>query len=132
MPRQQRPERRIIIDATCPWRIAEELAARGYAEATSPHQLGDAKIKDPQLLRMIQADLEPAILVTYDNKMPVEHHALLEELGTTLAVIDKARVPPYLTREQYWREVIHRHAHRFAQQPEGTRFKYSEAFRKEV
>ena len=67
------PKRRIIIDATFPWRIAHELAARGYRDATSPHDLGDANMKDPPLLRLIHADLEPAVLVTYDHKMAVEH-----------------------------------------------------------
>lgn len=47
------PERRIIIDATFPWRIAVELAARGFSQATSPHQMGDQTIKDPSLLKLI-------------------------------------------------------------------------------
>jgi hypothetical protein len=117
------PERRIIVDATFPWRIARELEARGY-RATSPKQLGDASVKDPPLLRLIHDDLEPAVLVTFDNKMPDEHWDLLEEHSTTLAVVDKDAIPPHLTPEQYWRDVIHRHAHRLVEQATGTRFKY--------
>lgn len=67
----------------------------------------------------------PYILVTYDNAMPTEHAIVLCECGTTLAVIDKdglARTG--LTEEQYWREVIHRHAHTFAAQDAATIFKY--------
>lgn len=115
--------RKLIVDANCPWRIAVELAARGY-DATSPHQLGDQTIKDPALLKLIHDAHEPATLITYDNKMPVEHHALLDEYQTTLAVVSKTGRPAHLTLEAYWREVIHRHAHRFAVQDAGSRFLY--------
>ncbi len=118
------PERRIIIDATFPWRIAEELQRRGYRDATSPFQLGDASIKDPPLLKMIHDKLEPAVLVTFDHKMPVQHASLLVQYTTTLVVVDKNGEPPELTREEYWREVIHRHAHRFAYQEPDTGWKY--------
>jgi hypothetical protein len=73
---------------------------------------------------LIHDTLEPAVLVTYDNKMPVEHCLLLERHGTTLAVVDKDAVPDQLTLEQYWRDVIHRHAHRCATQAEASLFKY--------
>ena len=126
------PERRLIVDATFPWRIAEELVARGYRDATSPYELGDAKIKDPPLLKLIHDSLEPAVLVTFDNKMPVEHAALLIPYGTTLAVVDKKAEPPDLTREEYWREVIHRHAHRMANQEPGSAWRYRRAGRREV
>ena len=118
------PNRRIVIDATCPWRIALELVARGFHDATSPHEQGDQSIKDPPLLALIH-DLEPAVLVTYDNKMWIEHRGILDHFDTTLAVIDKDAQPATLTVEQYWRDVIHHHAHRFARQAEGSRFKYN-------
>ena len=108
-----------------PWRIAEELAARGYRDATSPHQLGDADIKDPPLLRLIHDEHEPAVLVTFDNKLPLQHASLIARYGTTLAIIDKDAQPPDLNREEYWREVIHRHAHRMADQAAGSQFKYN-------
>lgn len=119
-------ERRIIIDATCPWRIADELVARGYHSASSPYRLGFPKIKDPALLKRIHDSYEPATLVTYDNKMalPNEHLPLLKKYNTTLAVIDKKAIPDTLTLEEYWRDVIHRHAHRFAEQVSGSRFRY--------
>lgn len=74
-----------------PWGIAEELAWRGYRDATSPHQLGDADMKDPPLLRLIHDKLEPAVLVTFDNKLPLQHAPLIARYGTTLAIIDKRR-----------------------------------------
>jgi hypothetical protein len=68
---------------------------------------------------------EPYVLVTYDNKMLTEHEADLRRHKTTLAVIDKTKlVASGLTQEQYWREVIHRHAHRFFAQDPGSIFKY--------
>ncbi len=108
-----------------PWRIAEELAWRGYRDATSPHQLGDADMKDPPLLRLIHDKLEPAVLVTFDNKLPIQHASLIARYGTTLAIIDKNAQPSDLNREEYWREAIHRHAHRMADQAAGSRFKYN-------
>lgn len=108
------------------------MAARGYLDATSPHQLGDQKIKDPSLLKLIHNSLEPAVLVTFDHKMAVEHRALLNQYGTTLAVVSKTARPAHLTPEQYWRDVIHRHAHRFATQPAGTRFSYNQRNRRHI
>jgi hypothetical protein len=65
------------------------------------------------------------VLVTYDNAMPVEHEPLLRTYSTTLAIIDREGYDPSgLALEQYWREVIHRHAHRFVLQPPGSIFKY--------
>jgi hypothetical protein len=117
------PSRKLIVDATFPWRIALELAARGY-DATSPHQLGDQTIKDPPLLQLIHDAHEPATLITYDNKMPIEHRALLDGHQTTLAVVSKTGRPGHLSLEQYWRDVIHRHAHRCASQTAGSRVIY--------
>jgi hypothetical protein len=108
-----------------PWRIAEELAARGYRNATSPHQLGDADIKDPPLLRLIHDKCEPAVLVTFDNRLPIQHAQLVAKCRTTLAIIDKNAQPPELTREEYWREVIHRHVHRMVHQDAGSCFIYT-------
>jgi hypothetical protein len=81
-------------------------------------------LKDPPLLEYVSKNLEPAVLVTYDNKMAIEHRELLDRFCTTLAVIDKDARPVDLTPEEYWREVIHRHAHRFVQQDAGSRWRY--------
>ena len=81
---------------------------------------------------MIHDDLEPAVLITFDNKMPVQHAALLIRYATTLAVVDKDGQPLELTREEYWREVIHRHAHRMANQEPGSAWKYNLRGRREI
>ena len=71
------------------------------------------------------ADLnEPVVLVTYDNKMPIEHSAEVKRHKMTIAIIDKDKRPVDLTEEQYWREVIHRHAHKFVAQAPGSVWKY--------
>ena len=56
--------------------------------------------------------------------MPVEHRLWLKQLGVTSAVIDSDGVPDDLTTEQYWRDVIHHHAHRFVEQERGSWWKY--------
>jgi cysteine synthase len=94
--------------------------------------LGDQRIKDPALLKLICVSLEAAVLITFDNKMSIEHRLLLDQYGTTLAVVDKDGCPPHLTREQYWRDVIHHHAHRFAGQAAGSRLKYRQRGRRPI
>jgi hypothetical protein len=113
-----------VIDATCPWRIAEELRNRGYVDATSAKELGARDALDPELFKVLSALNEPVVLVTYDNKMPLEHIDEVRRHKMTLAIIDKDARPHDLTEEQYWREVIHRHAHKFVAQPPGSVWKY--------
>ena len=124
--RTRLPPRRepcIVVDATFPWRLASELRGRGL-NATSPRELGRPGLKDPPLLRLINWYLEPAVLVTFDNKMAVEHRELLDRYKTTLVVVDQNRPPDGSLLDQYWRDVIHRHAHRFVAQDRGARFMY--------
>jgi hypothetical protein len=102
---------------------------RGYGDATSNHQLGQDGLKDVPWLRWLRNHFgdQAYILVTYDNKMVVEHEAVIRECRTTLAVIDsktRGRQGDALAEDEYTSEVIHRHAHRFVEQPLGTRFKY--------
>lgn len=114
----------IVLDENLPWSIAAELRARGYA-ATSNYALNASGLEDPDWLQIV-ANLSspPAVLVTYDNAMPIEHGAWLKSLGVTLAVIDSRNRPDDLAVEQYWREVIHRHAHRLVGQQPGSWWKY--------
>lgn len=86
--------------------------------------MGAAKALDPALFVRITELNEPVVLVTYDNKMPDEHREEVLAYKMTLAIIDKDGQPPELTEEQYWRDVIHRHAHKFVAQPPGSVWKY--------
>ncbi len=118
------PDRlQIVLDENLPWTVAAELKDRGYA-ATSNLALNANGLKDPEWLEIV-ANLSPsAVLVTYDNAMPLEHGPWLQSVGVTLAVIDSRNQPDDLTTSQYWREVIHRHAHRFAAHERGSWWKY--------
>lgn len=127
-----RTELRIVIDETCPWRIAKELAARGYEDATSAHQLRATGLKDPEWFQLLAALSEEVVLVTYDNNMATEHGAALSQSGIALAVIDKEGRPEDMTEEQYWREIIHRHAHRFVNQEPGSLWRYRRRGRRRI
>lgn len=114
----------IVLDENLPWSVAAELKARGY-EATSNYALNASGLEDPEWLEIVANLADPAaVLVTYDNAMPIEHDQWLRDLGVTLAVIASENRPDELTPEQYWREVIHRHAHRFVYQETGSWWKY--------
>lgn len=125
-------ELQIVLDENLPWTIQAELKARGYL-ATSNYTLNASGLEDPEWLEVV-ANLSdpPAVLITYDNAMPVEHGAWLSQLGVTLAVVDSHNRPADLTPEQYWREVIHRHAHRFVNQDPGSWWKYRRGGRRRI
>jgi hypothetical protein len=118
---------RLVIDEDLNWKIAPELCARGYLDSTSAYQWGIAgrKVADPVWLYIIARSGIPSVLVTFDNKMPVVHTAAINRRGSTLAIIDSKADRRALTREEYTREVTHRWAHRIANQPVGTRYKYT-------
>lgn len=81
-------------------------------------------MKDPVWLYILSRQLTPCVLVTFDNRMPTRHRADLVKRNSTLAVIDSKAPRGGRTREQYTREVIHRWAHRMANQTPGSRYKY--------
>ena len=126
-----REQSQIVLDENLPWSIAAELKARGYA-ATSNYALNASGLADPEWLEIVGNLSPPAVLVTFDNAMPLEHEPWLRSLRVTLAVIDSRNRPPSLTPEQYWREVIHRHAHRFPDQEPGSWWKYHRGTRRRI
>jgi LmbE family N-acetylglucosaminyl deacetylase len=96
------------------------------------YALNASGLEDPQWLEVV-ASLKPeAVLVTYDNAMPVEHAEWLRSLAITLAVVDSRKRPSDLTPEQYWREVIHRHAHWFAAQEPESWWRYRRDTRRQL
>lgn len=124
-------ELQIVLDENLPWSIATELKARGYL-ATSNYALNAAGTKDPEWLQIV-ANLSPrAILVTFDNMMPLEHGERLRSLDLALAVIAAGGRPAGRTLEQYWREVIHRHAHLIATQESGSWWRYRQSGRRRI
>ncbi len=121
----------IVLDENLPWSIAAELRARGYV-STSNYALNANGVEDPAWLEIVANLAPPAVLVTYDNAMPVEHGQWLSSLGVTLAVIDSQNRPDELTVEQYWRDVIHYHAHHFVSQQRGSCWKYRRRKRRQI
>jgi len=124
-------ELQIVLDENLPWSIAAELKARGCT-ATSNYALNGSGLKDPEWLEIVAHLSPPSVLVTFDNAMPVEHGAWLRSLGVTLAIIDSKSHPDDLTPEQFWRDVIHRHAHRIARQAPGSWWKYRQGTRRRL
>ena len=125
------PDLVLYIDETFPWRIADEVLKRGRP-ATSHKHLNLSGTKDPDLFPVLAAQPDPVVLVTYDNAMPLVHADDLKEHDITLAVVDKEGVPPNLTVEQYWRDVIHRFAHQMGEQVKATWWKYRATTRRRI
>jgi len=121
----------IVLDENLPWSIAAELKARGYL-ATSNYALNAVGTKDPEWLQVVANLAAPSALVTFDNAMPIEHAERLRNLGVTLAVIAARNRPPGRTLEQYWREVIHRHAHLITSQQPGSWWRYRQGGRRRI
>jgi hypothetical protein len=121
----------IVLDENLPWSIARELKDRGYA-ATSNYGLNASGLKDPEWLEIVGNLSPPSVLVTYDNAMPVAHARWLESFAITLSVIASNNRPHELTPEQYWREVIHRHAHRIVAQGGGSWWRYRRESRRRL
>jgi LmbE family N-acetylglucosaminyl deacetylase len=111
--------------------MAKELSRRGLT-ATSAKQLRATGTTDPELIKMLGKKKEDVVLVTYDNHMAVEHADPLREAGIALAVIDSAGKPEDMTLDEYWRDVIHRQAHRFANQEPGSLWRYRRNGRRRI
>jgi hypothetical protein len=114
------------------WKLTLELHQRGFPDATSIRQLDLLGLKDGQVIKALATEHEPCVLVAWDNKLAESHRQELEHFGLTVAVIDKRRgrdgLTPYerlgLTEEEYYRAVIHRHAHQMANQPPWSIYRY--------
>ncbi|HZD69504.1 MAG TPA: hypothetical protein VFA45_11505 [Actinomycetes bacterium] len=116
--------RRLIIDEALTKRIAVTLRKRGR-DASGIPELGYKGLEDPKLLRAIARDHPGAVLVTSDDHMPDEHGEILLELGITLATIDGRRPAEYEHRQEEWEwEIVHRWAHKMAEQEPGTWRRY--------
>jgi hypothetical protein len=89
------------------WKIAPELRARGYRDATSAFEWGIAGrgVKDPLWLYIIERSGVPSVLVSFDNKMPSVHRASIVKQNSTLAIIDSKANRQGRSREEYTREV---------------------------
>lgn len=116
------------------WKLARELCQRGFRDATSVRGLGLAnqKVKDGALIKRLARHHEPCVLVAWDNKMSRGHRQELDHFGLTLAVVDKYADRGGLDEEEYYRDVIHREAHRIAAQPHSSIYIYSQGPRRKI
>jgi len=119
--------RRLVLDEDINWKLAKELRCRGLRKSSSNKELELLGKKDGALIKALAEEHEPCVLVAWDNKMHLSHAQTLDHFGLTLAVVDKHAKRGELTEEEYYREVIHRWAHRMVFQGEGTVMKYSRA-----
>jgi hypothetical protein len=119
--------RRLVLDEDINWKLAKELRRRGLRKTSSNKELGLLEKQDGQLIKALAEEHEPCVLVAWDNKMHLSHAHTLDHFDMTLAVIDKYAKRGDLTEEEYYREVIHRWAHRMVFQKPGTVVKYSPA-----
>jgi hypothetical protein len=117
----------LVLDEGINWKLAKELCRRGLRKTASVFDLKLNGKVDGQVIKALAEKHEPCVLVTWDNKMHKSHAGQLSHFGLTVAVIDLYAKRGELTEEEYYREVIHRWAHRMVFQREGSIMKYSRA-----
>lgn len=115
----------LVLDEGINWRVAKELCRRGLRQTASVFDFGLNGKVDGQVIKALAEKHEPCVLVTWDNKMAKSHAGQLQHFGLTLAVVDLYAKRGELTKEEYYREVIHRWAHRMVFQQPATVVKYS-------
>lgn len=119
------PEPDLIIDSSVSNRIATELKRRGR-NAIALSELGLASELDPDLLIRIHQNHPTAVLVTYDDHMPLDHGELIQQLNLTIAVIDPQTPDEYENKPDKWHhETVQRWCHLMQDQPQGTVYRYN-------
>ncbi len=88
-------------------------------------ELGFEGTKDGALIKALAEGLERRVLVVWDNKLPRGHREELLHFRLTVAVVDRYGDRGGLNDEEYYRDVVHRHAHRIVVQPWGSVWKYN-------
>ncbi len=117
----------LVLDEDINWKLGKELRCRGLHKTTTITELGLQATVDGKLIKTLAEQHEPCVLVTWDNKMAKSHAGQLGHFGLTLAVVDQYAERGDLSGEEYYREVIHRWAHRMVFQDSGSIIKYSRA-----
>ncbi len=115
--------RTLVIDENLPKRLATELRNRGR-DSSSVSQLGLRGSQDPQLLSQLAGQLDDWVLVTADDRLPLEHADAVRTVGATIATIHPDREAGW-SLDAWRREIVHRWAHAMHQQPPGTARRYS-------
>jgi hypothetical protein len=117
-------DRLLVIDADMPKRLAPALELRARRVVTASKLKLAENVKDAELLRGLAAlfnGKEEWVLVTGDDRMPLEHGPVITETRATLAVIHP-EVPVGLMQHSWRVDVVQRHAHTMQrQQPQTVR-----------
>jgi Domain of unknown function (DUF5615) len=115
----------LVLDENLNSRLAAEIRARGR-DAHSVYSLGLQGLADPELLERLSGQYRPEswVLVTGDDRMPLDHGEELTRLEVTVATIDPLVRPPY-NPDQWRRDVAQRWAHVMQEQPVGSLRRYS-------
>jgi PIN domain-containing protein len=117
------PARLLVIDENLPRRLSTELTNRGRG-ARRLADLGLKGVGDLELLTRLAGEHDDWILVTADDRMPLDHADPIEALAATIATIDPRRRDGYNV-DQWRREIAHRWAHAIHEQDAGTVLRYS-------
>lgn len=119
-----RPRRVLVIDESLNKRIATALRARGR-RAESVAQLGLTGVKDELLILDLAQRCSAWVLVTADDRLPLEHGATLAQVGATIATLDPRAVRSWSSNpDEGSHELVHRWAHQIAEQPAGAVLSY--------
>lgn len=122
-----------MIDASLSGKLAGRLRERGR-DAKSAAELGWKDHLDPDLLRAVFGAFPEAVLVTGDDRMPLEHPVVIEAVGATIATVEPYDriprqpfpVPDGHTAPEVWkRDVVQRWAHAMAAQESQSIRRYS-------
>src|SRR5215210_6387024 len=97
------PRRLLVIDENLPRRLSTELTNRGRS-ARRLSELGLKGANDVELLTRLAGDHDDWILVTADDRMPLDHAETIEALGATIATVDPRRRGGYNV-DQWWHEI---------------------------
>jgi len=114
-----------VLDADIDKRVAAELKKRGR-NAISVYTAGLSKEKDPDLLPKLAAMFpeDDWVLFTADDRMPFEHANAVAASGHAIATVDPRRTEGYARTLEWRREIVHRWAHKIAEQEPRTWRRY--------
>jgi hypothetical protein len=114
----------LFIDASLNHRrLAKELRARGRAARGAGQEGLERGVDDEQVLRTVAARFEDAVIVTADDHMPEEWAAVIEELGSTIAIVAPRSGPQadlYATDDHWERDIVHQWASVMTEQERST------------
>lgn len=112
----------LLLDEALSKRLCTELRCRGKSVTTVSAE-GLKGLKDPELLQALATQYgDQVVLVTADDKLPLEHEDGLRATGLTIATIDGRHDGP---QDAWQRDVVHRWAHVMEVQPVGSIRRYS-------